>query len=101
MNQNRGKIWQARIRQWEQSGLSQRQFCDEHDLALSTFQWWRGRLKKIGGEASAAMVELPLAVNVGGQPSDLTVEVGQFKVTVRGTVDREQLRSVLDVLENR
>jgi hypothetical protein len=43
--------WERRIRQWRDSGLSQRIFCQRKGLALSTFQWWRQRL---AGAARAA-----------------------------------------------
>lgn len=101
MKENRAKIWQAHIRQWEQSGLSQRRYCEERELSLSTFQWWRSRLKKRVNGASASIVRLPLAVSAAVQPSELVVEVGRYRVTIRGAADRDQLGRVLDALENR
>jgi hypothetical protein len=38
--------WSKCIGQWERSGQSQRAFCAGQGLALSTFQWWRTRLKR-------------------------------------------------------
>ena len=32
--------WGQRITEWEHSGQSQKVFCAEHGLVLSTFQWW-------------------------------------------------------------
>lgn len=101
MKQNRARIWQAHIRQWERSGLSQRRYCKERGLALSTFQWWRSRLKKSASQASPSIVRLPVSVSTAVAPSELVVEVGRYRVTVRGSADREQLGSLLDVLENR
>jgi len=40
------KIWSERIASWKQSGLSQREYCKQHQLVLGTFCYWRGRLKK-------------------------------------------------------
>lgn len=39
------KIWSERIASWQQSGLSQRAYCEQHQLVLGTFCYWRGRLK--------------------------------------------------------
>jgi hypothetical protein len=38
--------WGKRIAEWERSGQTQRAFCAQRDLALSTFQWWRMRGKR-------------------------------------------------------
>jgi len=38
--------WGKRITEWERSGQTQRAFCAQRDLALSTFQWWRMRGKR-------------------------------------------------------
>lgn len=38
--------WGERLTEWERSGQTQRAFCAQRGLALSTFQWWRGRGKR-------------------------------------------------------
>ena len=38
------EAWQQSIEDWRSSGLSQTAFCERHDLAPSTFQWWHHRL---------------------------------------------------------
>jgi hypothetical protein len=53
-------VWEHRIAQWGRSGLSQRDFCREQRLALSTFQWWRARLKRRAALPAATF--LPLAL---------------------------------------
>jgi len=55
-------LWSSRVAQWKGSGLSQREFCANHGLALSTFQWWRRRLADAGQRTSGA-VFLPLPMN--------------------------------------
>lgn len=55
-------LWSRHIAQWEGSGLTQREFCANHGLALSTFQWWRRRLCDSGQRTSGA-VFLPLPMN--------------------------------------
>lgn len=47
--------WTEVFRRFESSGLSSREFCRRQDLALSSFQRWRGRL---GHVAAAEFVEL-------------------------------------------
>lgn len=44
--QNKRKFWQIHIRACEDSGLSQREYCRQHSLALSTFGYWRRKIKR-------------------------------------------------------
>jgi hypothetical protein len=37
--------WQQHFNDWKQSGLSQREYCRQHQLAVSSFGYWRKRLK--------------------------------------------------------
>jgi hypothetical protein len=53
--------WKKRVGQWERSGQSQRGFCAKRGLALSTFQWWRAKLRRAEAQASATFVPLTLS----------------------------------------
>ncbi len=56
-----GGVLGKRITEWERSGQTQREFCAQRDLALSTFPWWRMRGKR--REAmKVAMPFLPIAM---------------------------------------
>jgi hypothetical protein len=70
--------WSTRIAQWEGSGLSQREFCANHGLVLSTFQWWRRRLADVGQRTSDA-VFVPLAMN----PQPVTSATSVVEVELR------------------
>ena len=63
--------WQRLITEQQQSGLSQRAFCREHGLALSSFRNWKQRLAAThpvpetgGGE----WLELPLGLDRSTAP---------------------------------
>jgi len=43
-------FWQQHIDAWCQSGQSQQRYCQIHGLALSTFGYWRRKLKKGSAE---------------------------------------------------
>jgi hypothetical protein len=40
--------WFDYIETWKQSGLTQKAFCEQHQLGLGSFQRWRGIF--MGGE---------------------------------------------------
>ena len=66
--------WSKRLTEWERSGQSQRAFCAQRGLALSTFQWWRGRGKR--REAmKAAPAFLPLAMGAMNALNVVEVEL--------------------------
>jgi hypothetical protein len=39
------QIWQERISQWEQTGQTQKAFCDAHNFDYHQFGYWRRRLQ--------------------------------------------------------
>jgi len=63
--------WGQRIAEWERSGKSQKAFCAEHCLVLSTFQWWCARRKRRKAAKPAASF-LPIALDA---PSVVEVEL--------------------------
>lgn len=46
--------WRALFSVFETSGETRRRFCARHGVALSTFDWWRRRLREQAGSAGAA-----------------------------------------------
>lgn len=38
------EYWQDHMTHWQQSQLSQRQYCENNNLGLSTFQKWKKKL---------------------------------------------------------
>src|ERR1700719_4368874 len=47
------RFWQRVVRQWRQSKLSVRAFCQEHDLSESNFYAWRKTLHQRAAEGAA------------------------------------------------
>jgi hypothetical protein len=76
----KNSVWEHRIAQWERSGRTQREFCREQRLALSTFQWWRARLRRQA--ASAVPSFLPLALD-GADTVEVTLR-SNTRVRVQG-----------------
>ncbi len=57
--------WQHLITQQQSSQLSQRAYCQEHGLGLSTFQYWKRKLESAGIPVASpdTWLELPSAVD--------------------------------------
>jgi hypothetical protein len=100
--------WRRRIHGWEQSGLSQREFCSRHRLSLSTFTLWRRRLRAGTGLAVAGPAPFPVPVEIvplpGGHrlqadPLVLVLSGGQFRLEIPDGFRAETLRDVIIALE--
>lgn len=63
--------WGNLVAQWKRSGQSQKVFCIERGLVLSTFQWWCARAKRREG-TKAVRPFLPIALHA---PSVVEVEL--------------------------
>lgn len=40
----RGRFWRKQVQQWQRSGATQVQYCQEHKLSIAAFRWWRRKL---------------------------------------------------------
>jgi transposase-like protein len=52
--------WRRLIRNWEESGVNQADYCKRQGVALSTFQHWR---KKLQNSSEGSFLELVPAVS--------------------------------------
>jgi hypothetical protein len=59
--------WQQHFKDWQQSGLSQRDYCQKHQLTFSSFGYWRKRLKTSQSTSSKL---IPVSVS---RPALITV----------------------------
>ena len=41
----RQAFWRDQLLQWAQSGMSQRQFCNQHDLSPHAFTFWKAKYR--------------------------------------------------------
>jgi hypothetical protein len=68
--------WQHLITQQQSSQFSQKAYCREHGLGLSTFQYWKRKLRTAGLPVSQAdtWLELPSPVD-GSLVADWDIEL--------------------------
>lgn len=96
-------FWKRAIEDQRQSGVPQSEFCEQHGLALSTFQRWRSRLGSPESSGSRARKADFLPVHVVDRRED-----GPFleivfphgvRVRVPEQVSAESLKRVLWAVE--
>jgi len=57
--------WQAQVSSWRRSGLSQAQFCRDHNLKVRDFGYWKRKFS----QSSSAVSFVPLRVKSSPSPS--------------------------------
>jgi transposase-like protein len=84
--------WQKIFQDYESGDLRRKEFCETKGVKLSTFDYWRSRLKKTAAKGPA-VVEVT-TVKRPGEPIRIHVNE-QIVVELNGDAEEEQLRRVL------
>lgn len=84
--EEKSAYWQQHFSAWEQSGLSQREYCEQHDLKLANFAYWRTRNNRKRRKL------LPIAMGHGDRV------VLDLPYGIRLEVPESSLRSLLPVI---
>lgn len=79
------KFWEEQIRFWQESGLSQSEYCKRHGIRSSQWFYWKRRCRKT--EKSVTLVPLRIPGMLGGErkaptvrlttPNGFTIELNQ------------------------
>jgi hypothetical protein len=88
------------IGQWQQSGLSQKAWCLQQNIAYSAFQYWHRRLKKLqhisDPESGNEFVQLMVKDKLSLSPWCELILDNQKKICFHQPVSASFLRSLLD-----
>lgn len=70
--------WEELVREFERSGLSRQRFCADAAVPVSSFDYWRRKLRRERATASGAFIELPPISSKSGW--DVELELGGGRV---------------------
>ena len=92
------KKWQEIFREYESQGLRRKEFCAARGLKKSTFDYWRGRLRKTAAQ-KAGVVRIA-SVERSAEP--IRVRIGEHVVVeLDGHASEEHLARVLNAAMQR
>ncbi|MDD3932121.1 MAG: IS66 family insertion sequence element accessory protein TnpB [Ruminococcaceae bacterium] len=97
--------WEQRLLAFEGSGQTVQDWCVTQNIKLSNFYYWRRKLRSGESEEQVNPINwLPLEFDLrppGEQTAEqIGIEIdGRYKVIVQKGFDRDQLRDVLQVLQ--
>jgi len=86
--------WVKRVSEWRGSGQTQKAFCSQRGVPLSTFQWWRAKLSR-GPKTKAAVSFVPVSVDAGSGVRDCAIEV-ELRSRTRLRLEGEAALRALD-----
>jgi len=102
--------WRKRLARHGKSGQSVRGWCRRHGVKETAFHWWRRELARRDAEQPSSVRREKRAqgpsfmpVHLADEPGDGQIEIeltGGRRIRVTGTVNREMLTQVLNVLEH-
>jgi hypothetical protein len=98
MNPKRWEFWKDQIKSWEESSLSQAEYCRGKSLDKRLFSKWKNRLLKVNENN---LVEIPIEVKGGFSHSD-DIELiikDRYKIKVYSNFNRETLKRLIETIE--
>jgi hypothetical protein len=114
---SRKPFWQKHLRAWSQGGLTQADYCRQHQLSAPAFGWWKRQLEgkprpqkrspaakqsERDSQATVRFVEVQrgLAVDPGGDPAVYEILLSRGRaIRVGHAFDPEVLKHLIAAVE--
>jgi len=98
----RERLWRQRLAQHQRSGLTIRRFCRTHDLAESSFHFWKQEIARRDRLAAPAFVPVTIVPTpTPDEPADTPIELrlaSGHELRLRAGCDRRLLADLIDLL---
>ena len=97
---DRRKYWSERVRQWSNSGLTQKEYCEREGLSVERLGTWKRRLDreaKARGEIVAVPSDIVSSVLFAARGLGLVVNE-RYRLEIPDRFSPSTLESVLQVL---
>ena len=93
--------WKHHIDSWQGSGLTQVQYCRQHNLKHHQLVYWKKRFLKTETDVSLVPLQLEDLLDIPSQPDRAAlclVVNDQFKIEISSGFDAQLLRQLIFVL---
>ena len=96
--EDRRRQWEEHMRRWRSSGVTQAEYCRRNELKLSTFYYWRKRLRETA--TAVTLVQVPVTNGLDSQSNqELTLLLGDYyKVEIGDNFNPSTLARLVDTL---
>ena len=95
----KARQWKVLLAEWQDSGLSQREFCRRRGLSFSRFHYWRHKMNREFGESTEMVRVADAGEVVSKHRGSMRIHVGE-RFIVEGCEEAEpqSLERVLRVV---
>ncbi len=106
-NPSKQSFWQHHLQSWQASGLSQAAYCNQHQLKMATFGYWRSKQTRASQSAEVvhpALTLVPVSRSSGCQLSPAVADVlvmhspGGWRLDIPATLPLPVLSQLLRAL---
>ena len=94
--------WKQHIESWQETGLTQTEYCRRHNLKHHQLVYWKKRFLKTETDVSFVTLKLENLLDIPNQPdrSALCLVVNNyFKIEIRAGFDAQLLRQLIFALQ--
>lgn len=96
--QNR-TLWKDRLKDFEDSGLSIKTWCDEKKLKEHQFYYWRNKFKAEQAPSKTLVpIDITQMTNQTNQDSRIKIQVGSISLEIQSGFNPTQLKEIMKVL---
>ncbi len=97
------EYWQQQVRGYQESGVSRREYCQQHQIPIHRLGYWQRKLKKqaIRSLEKKRMGWIPLQLceeDPSNRDTGIRLRIGRVIVEVERGFDRQLLAEVLEVV---
>lgn len=86
--------WQKIIKAWRSSGINKAEFCRQHKIPVSTFDYWKRKFSR--GSHSTGLVKIGQSlVSNPGNPYGMKVTTREFALEIAPGVQFHEVRTML------
>lgn len=90
--------WHKKLEAWKSSGKTRSEFCREHGIPMSTFDYWK-RKQKGAKMRVPGFVKMPLSVSTGEKTAKIRIVVdGRYSVELNAGFETSDLITVLQAI---
>jgi hypothetical protein len=93
--------WKQHIESWQETGLTQTEYCRRHNLKHHQLVYWKKRFLKTETDVSFVPVKLEDLLDIPPQPERASLSLvvnNHFKIEIRAGFDAQLLRQLIFAL---
>ena len=94
--------WKQHIDSWQETGLSQAEYCRRNNLKHHQLVYWKKRFLRATADVSFVGLRLGDLLDIPAQPTGVSLCLvinDQFKIEIRAGFDAELLRQLIFALQ--